>query len=406
MADVKPTNLAHLEETFQTFNRLSEELASSYHALQTQVVDLQSKLSRAQDGHVKQFEETRRLANRLECLLEALPAGVVVLDGLGVVRESNPVAVELLGQPLAGESWRKVITRCFAPQFDDGHEVSLRDGRRVSIATSSLGREPGQIILLKDVTETRRLQDRLARLQQMSAMGHMAATLAHQIRTPVASALLYVSHLCSNNIPFEKSSAYALKIKAQLQHIESMVRDMLSITRGESENHDDEFPLSMLLEGLETTVISQIEDRGGVLKINNTAGSVVVNGNYHSLLGAFTNLIINAIAASNNSVEIIVTSKLSDDALQIEVSDKGEGIPDHVKNSLYEPFVTTKIQGTGLGLAVVKSVIDKHGGEIGFVTESGVGTTFIVKLPLVKGDDIKNEVNGFINTKNKSEVTA
>lgn len=406
MADVKPTNLAHLEETFQTFNRLSEELAISYQALQSQVVELQDELTKAQDGHIKQFEETRRLANRLECLLEALPAGVVVLDGLGVVRESNPVAIELLGQPLTGESWRKVIARCFAPQFDDGHEVSLRDGRRVSIATSSLGKEPGQIILLKDVTETRRLQDRLTRLQQMSAMGHMAATLAHQIRTPVASALLYVSHLCNSNIPAEKSATYALKVKAQLQHIEGMVRDMLSITRGESENHGDEFPLAMLLEGLETTVISQIENRGGVLKINDTAGSVVVSGNYHSLLGAFTNLIINSIAASKDIVEVTVSSKIIDDVLQIDVSDKGEGIPDHVRSSLYEPFVTTKIQGTGLGLAVVKSVIDKHGGEIDFITQLGVGTTFTIKLPLVKRLDFNSEVNALTNTKNKSEVTA
>lgn len=406
MADVKSTNLAHLEETFQTFNRLSEELANSYQVLQTQVVDLQGELSRAQDGHVRQYEETRRLANRLECLLDALPAGVVVLDGLGIIRESNPVAIELLGQPLTGESWRKVITRCFAPQFDDGHEVSLRDGRRVSIATSSLGKEPGQIILLKDVTETRRLQDRLTRLQQMSAMGHMAASLAHQIRTPVASALLYVSHLCNSNIPVEKTSGYALKIKSQLQHIEGMVQDMLSITRGESASQNDEFPLAMLLEGLETTVISQIEDRGGVLRINNSAGSVVMSGNYHSLLGALTNLIINAIAASKNKVEISVTCKVSDVALQIEIADRGEGIPDHVKNSLYEPFVTTKVQGTGLGLAVVKSVIDKHAGEITFITEAGVGTTFIVKLPRVKGHDFENEENKLIETKNKSEVIA
>lgn len=384
MKDLIPTNLTHLEETFQTFNRLSEELAASYHALQSQVVDLQLKLSRAQDGQVKQFEETRRLANRLECLLDALPAGVVVLDAVGIVRESNPIAVELLGQPLTGEPWRKVIARCFSPQFDDGHEVSLRDGRRVSIATSSLGREPGQIVLLKDVTETRRLQERLARLQQLSAMGHMAASLAHQIRTPVASALLYTSHLSNNNVPKEKTSLYASKIKSQLQHIETMVRDMLSFTRGEDEKCEDEFPLSELLGSLEATAVSQIDEGKESINFNNRAGSVIVRGNYHSLLGAFTNLIVNAIAASKNQIEITINASIQEGRLKIEVCDKGEGIPEHIRSTLFEPFVTTKSQGTGLGLAVVKNVVEKHNGTITYDTEMGSGTTFVVLLPIIK----------------------
>src|SRR5690606_13169564 len=123
--------------------------------------------------------------------LDILPGGVVVLDGRGRVIEANPLALELLGEPLLGVFWREVIQRSFAPRADDGHEISLQDGRRLSLATRSLAGEPGQLILLTDLTETRRLQDELARHARLSALGRMVASLAHQIRTPLSTALLY-----------------------------------------------------------------------------------------------------------------------------------------------------------------------------------------------------------------------
>ncbi|MFX5472275.1 PAS domain-containing sensor histidine kinase, partial [Acinetobacter baumannii] len=92
---------------------------------------------------------------------------------------------------LVGMLWREVIARCFAPREDDGHEISLRDGRRLSIATRSLNGEPGQLILLNDLTDPRRPQEQLARHERLSALGRMVASLAHQIRTPLSAALLY-----------------------------------------------------------------------------------------------------------------------------------------------------------------------------------------------------------------------
>ena len=116
----------------------------------------------------------------------------------GRVQECNPTAIDLLGEPLEGESWLNVIQRVFAPRFDDGHEVSLKDGRRVSIATRSLAGEPGQLIVLTDMTETRALQERLSRHQRLSALGKVSASLAHQIRTPLSAAMLYGEHLVSD----------------------------------------------------------------------------------------------------------------------------------------------------------------------------------------------------------------
>ena len=130
---------------------------------------------------------------RLKSLLQALPAGVVVLDGEGRVQECNPAAIDLLDEPLQGEIWRNVIARAFDPKSCSSQDAVTRKGRIVSISTCPLGPHiPGQIILLQDVTEKRQMQARIDQQQRLASMGQMAAQLAHQIRTPLSAALLYI----------------------------------------------------------------------------------------------------------------------------------------------------------------------------------------------------------------------
>jgi len=112
-----------------------------------------------------------------------------------LTQECNPAAVDLLGEPLRHRAWSEIIARAFAPRSDDGHEISLADGRRVNLSTCPLGDEPGQIILITDVTEMRRLQDRLHHQQRLAAMGETAASLAHQIRTPLGPPAHRRAHL-------------------------------------------------------------------------------------------------------------------------------------------------------------------------------------------------------------------
>ncbi|MFN6972339.1 MAG: histidine kinase dimerization/phospho-acceptor domain-containing protein, partial [Rheinheimera sp.] len=148
--------------------------------------------------------------SRLQHLLQVLPTGVVVLDARGFVQQANPVAISMLGEPLTGQRWLDVITRSFRPRSDDGMEVSLHDGRRVQLAITSLQPEPGQLIVLTDLTETRQLQSRIAHLQRLSALGKMMASLAHQIRTPLSSAMLYAQNL--TNLKLDQNS------RQQFQH--------------------------------------------------------------------------------------------------------------------------------------------------------------------------------------------
>ncbi|MDH5409594.1 MAG: PAS domain-containing protein, partial [Gammaproteobacteria bacterium] len=123
-----------LEEAFQAFNQLSGQLADSYQALENRVAQLSGELANSHDERIKELTAKEKLANRLGALLDALPGGVVVLDQTGKVQEYNPVAIDLLGEPLHGETWSEVINRAFNPKHDDGHDVSLVDGRRVNIS--------------------------------------------------------------------------------------------------------------------------------------------------------------------------------------------------------------------------------------------------------------------------------
>ena len=117
-------------------------------------------------------------------LIDAMPNAVILVNGDGVVEYCNPNSVQLMGANLCGELWRDCVARTFTPRADDWHEVSLHNGRRVRVDISSLPNQPGQLVVLTDLTETRDLQAQLAHLQRLSSMGRMVASLAHQIRTP------------------------------------------------------------------------------------------------------------------------------------------------------------------------------------------------------------------------------
>src|SRR5471030_32280 len=248
-----------LEQAFSLFNQMSAQLTDSYSLLEARVTELKGELAVVSAQRMQELAEKERLAYRLQNLLDLLPGGVIVIDGTGVVREANPTARDLLGQPLLGVLWRNVISRCFAPREDDGHEVSLKDGRRVSIATRSLDAEPGQLVLLNDLTETRHLQDQLARHERLSSLGRMVASLAHQIRTPLSAALIYASHLTEQQLPMETHQRFAGRLKERLHELEHQVRDMLVFARGELPLTDRVTP-SALMQSLQAAAATHIQD--------------------------------------------------------------------------------------------------------------------------------------------------
>ncbi|PAU53362.1 PAS domain-containing sensor histidine kinase [Pseudomonas sp. PICF141] len=382
-SSVEQASRLGLEQAFALFSQMSSQLTDSYSMLEARVTELKGELAVVSAQRMQELSEKERLANRLQNLLDLLPGGVIVIDAQGIVREANPAASELLGLPLEGELWRHVIARCFAPREDDGHEISLKDGRRLSIATRSLDAEPGQLVLLNDLTETRHLQDQLARHERLSSLGRMVASLAHQIRTPLSAALLYASHLTEQALPVETQQRFAGRLKERLHELEHQVRDMLVFARGELPLTDRVSP-RMLMQALQAAALTHVQDLPIRWQCDSHAGELLCNRD--TLVGAILNLIENAIQASAGGVRLKVHLYTRGNNLRLCVSDRGSGIDTKVLARLGEPFFTTKTTGTGLGLTVVKAVVRAHQGELQLRSRPGRGTCAQVILPIFSGD--------------------
>uniref|UniRef100_UPI0030DD752D sensor histidine kinase n=1 Tax=Pseudomonas sp. EL_65y_Pfl2_R95 TaxID=3088698 RepID=UPI0030DD752D len=369
-----------LEQAFEMFNQMSNQLSESYSLLESRVTELKGQLALVSAQRMQELAEKERLALRLQSLLDLLPGGVIVIDGQGVVREANPVARNLLGKPLAGMLWREVIARSFAPREDDGHEVSLKDGRRLAIATRSLHGEPGQLVLLTDLTETRRLQDQLSRHERLSALGRMVASLAHQIRTPLSAALLYASHLTEQVLPAEQQQRFAGRLKERLHELEHQVRDMLIFARGDLPLPDRISPKA-LFSALRAAGETHVQGMQVRWQCDSYSGELLCNRD--TLVGTALNLVENAIQACGREARLKIHLYSRANTLRLCISDDGPGIDAQTLARLGEPFFTTKTTGTGLGLAVVKAVAKAHQGELKLLSKPGRGTSALLILPLI-----------------------
>lgn len=330
-------------------------------------------------------------ATRMTRLLAVLPGGVIVLNGDGVIQQSNAAAAELLGKPLDGQAWTIVIERAFRPQVNDGHDMSLNDGRLVHISTSPLENEPGQIVLVNDVTETRQLEQKVSHLQRLSSMGEMAARLAHQIRTPLSTAMLYVAPLLKENTDPQLRQRFAERLHNSIGHMERLVKDMLAFSRGDMAETAPVL-LQDLLAGVEQQFRSQSDIENIHLEINDATRGTYVYGSKDALTSALNNLVNNARLACEANGEIIIFADIIKDEenttyIDISVEDDGVGIAKADQDKILTPFFTTRSSGTGLGLAVVKSIAKAHKGELLFESYEGEGSTFCLRLPLYQPAD-------------------
>jgi len=334
-------------------------------------------------------EELKNKAKRLNHLLEVMPAGVVVLDQKGHIKQANHQAIELLGEPLEKELWREIILRSFKPQADDGHEVSLRDGRKVKLSITPLVEEKGQLIVLTDLTETRELQGRISHLQRLSSLGKMVASLAHQVRTPLSSAMLYAANLRSLNLKNEMAERFTTNLQNRLKDLESTVNDMLLFAKSGEQQIVAPLTVTQVMVKSAEAVDALLATKSIHLKIDNKPSHHQLMGNETALIGAISNLLHNAIEVSKQGDVIEVITDIVEENgasfISIQIKDQGCGLTMGQINNIFEPFFTTKTQGTGLGLAVVQSVAKSHQGLVKAINNpEGNGACFTLLLPCIE----------------------
>jgi len=375
-------SLHELEQAFGAFNRLSNELKSSYEALQRRVGRLTKELEDARRARQHAADDAERTAERLQSLLATLPAGVVVVDDGGRIQEHNRAAEEILGPKLVGQPWQGVVRAALkSPSTADG-DWSTRDGRRIALAASAFPEEGTKIVLLTDLTETRALQELVVRNQRLSAIGKMAASLAHQIRTPLTGALLYLSQCRSRRDERDRAKLLEKGID-RLRHLDLLVQDMLVFARGCGPG--ERVRIADLFRAVYDAAMA-VKPPNAHLVIHGSDVLVELDGNRTALTAALTNLVNNAF---ESAPDVIVTLKarLRGDRVELTVRDNGPGIAPSLQSRVFEPFFSTRPAGTGLGLAVVKTVAEAHGGDLALHSERGCGTRIDIALPRVAPTD-------------------
>ena len=372
-----------LQRAFDVFNQVSLELTQAYEGLQARVESLTTELAVANGELRRQYQEKEALSERLSLLLNALPAGVVVLNSIATVSEANPVAQHMLGADIIGRDW-PVLAQAKLAATDAPDEWQLEE-RRVSIAESPLDSSGGRLLLIHDITVAHELKANVERNQRLAAMGEMAASLAHQLRTPLATALLYSSNLTQPDLSDAARTRFAGKATEQLRRLERLIQDVLLFARGESIGRDV-IPAAALIAETVQTMEPLCLEKGVRFGVASEVGNSIITGSRKALGGALLNLLENALQAcegrNDGAAAVKLSATIDGRYLKVSVRDTGEGIAPEAQSRIFEPFFTTRGQGTGLGLAIALGVTRAHGGGIEVSSTPGDGSEFIMRLPI------------------------
>ena len=371
-----PADFFDLEQ--DNLSEAESALRQGYRELSGHVAKLSSELEAARLARRKENRERENLLNRFATMLDALPGGVIILDSDDSITEANPQARALLGEPLEGQSWTTIEQR---GRFNSQGSFEIR-GRRLNISTCPLPGGNETIVLVSDITAQHTLQRELGRKTRLSSLGEMAARLAHQIRTPLSSTVLYVDQL-SKDIDQVKRDRICRALKAQLSQTESLITSMLGFVRGGSLLCLEPAKVKGVVEEALSSCDGILEASGAEVTTNRINPSLTILAAPTELSSVIANMIQNSIQVCEDKPEIEVwAGAINQHMMLIRVSDNGPGIPNDVIDQVFDPFFTTRAAGTGLGLAVLASVVQRHGGTVHATNRESGGAQFTILLPV------------------------
>ena len=391
-----------LIDAFDTFKRASQTLESYYRGLEERVKDLNSELAEKN--------------NYLSGILEGLPVGIMVTDSDGVIETVNSTACLILEKDMGsligermpfdemdcgggfekGEGKGAVeILRLNGRDVAMDGEVCIRgrNGRKKTVSITSTGLkdlqgvERGRLIVLKDVSEIKRLRESLERDRRLKAMGEMAASLAHQIRNPLGSIELFASILSDELSHDRERQRLAKEIIHGVKELNNTLSNMLLFVH-DSKPYKEVVRARALFEETMETMGFILQDREISIESSKVPDGLLLYIDKELFKQALLNIIMNSVEAIGNKPDgrVSVSLKVESDGIHISISDNGSGIKEKEIEKIFDPFFTTKPRGTGLGLSVVNNIIKAHGGMIEVESVEGKGTTFDIIIPEVNSD--------------------
>lgn len=343
----------------------------------------------------------------LDAVLDSLSTGVIVCDSFHIMVQSNKAAARILPMDTYESQERAVWTTIRDPEIaffvaqtieaEDtvmAREFSIQDGlnsRYVSISVMPLVRSKsvrGTIITIEDITSKKNEELKSRRLESLASLTNLAATVAHEIKNPLGSISIYVQLLRKtlNKIGVTaegEAQSYLDVVDEEIERLNKIVVDFLFAVRP----FNFEFApldLNALVSSLVDFFSTECEQSGITLTVETDQSLPLINGDERFLRQVFTNLIKNSMNALPDGGVIRFTTSHTDEMVTVKVSDSGTGIPAQVISRIFEPYFTTKVDGTGLGLTMAYKVIKEHSGDIRVQSQPELGTTFTVDLPVLR----------------------
>ncbi|MDG5788627.1 ATP-binding protein [Evansella sp. AB-P1] len=342
-----------------------------------------------------------------DSLFENNSDGILVVDTKGRVIDGNPAIVKLSGYSI--EEFKEIELSSFVVQEDlekkFNHTYKALGGLPQEYSISVINKAGDKLYVLikmvpiivneevvglfeiiKDVTESKKLEEMMYRSDQLNAIGQLAAGIAHEIRNPLTSLKGFVQ-LSKKELPNE----YVNIMEEELERINQIVGEFLFLSKPQKVTF-----VSKNLKNIVVDVVNFIQPEALLknVEIQSKYDRDVfdINCEENQLKQVFINVLKNAIEAMPNGGKIYINIKKGKNFISMKIKDEGIGIPKEILDKIGKPFYTTKQTGTGLGILVCQRIIDSHGGTFIIESEVGKGTTVEILFPLLEKSTI--ETNG------------
>ncbi len=370
-------DLKLLKKTFEEFIKSSTELQQSYEALKERSSRLSLFLSNILDN-IKSAILVIDHADNL--LLWNHPANLFfpILDG-----QEAPFALNHLSSE-GGIDLKTIMTdereviEIEIPSSDSRESESRWYEIQSTDFINSKREKIGYIVMINDKTELKQLQIKSQQEDRLRVMGELAAEVAHEIRNPLGSIELMVSLLQEDASSDPKQGEILKRIRSSVNSMNHTVTNILLYTR-DIKLKKSEFDVHDLFEESKNLALMTIMKKQVEMKISED--NYKMTADFELLRQSIGNVILNAAEAVEPGGQIHLKARTDDDRIKIEIEDNGSGIPEEVQDKVFHPFFTTKNTGTGLGLAMVKRIVQAHNGRID-LESSANGTLFIFSFPI------------------------
>jgi signal transduction histidine kinase len=330
-------------------------------------------------AYIKRREEGRRLASLEEVhvtLLDAMPDGLLSLDEDGVIRAANRSAREILAEnDLVGRPWSTLGPAMDAEHETEGWAQFDHRGRKLEILLRELDdpETPGRLVLVRDRTVFKRLEERLGNAEKLAAVGRMAAGAAHEIRNPLSSLRGFAQFFMTKFKGVAPEEEYAATMVREADRLNKVITDMLFLAKPRSLE-----PVDVDLNAMAAEVAQILEPdiRGKGARFESELGIDAVHADADALKQALINLVVNSLGAvERDAGHVVMISGVEDGAAWVGVRDNGPGMSAKQAQQALEPFYTTRKDGTGLGLAIVDTIMREHHGRVDISGGPGQGAT-------------------------------